>query len=467
QGLVPGDAEAAAWLRRALPRERVVLVLNKAESRAGGGEGWVEAVSAEAARLGLGEPVAVSAETGEGLADLYAALSPILDPVARRQSALCQVLRAQGLVGEEKEEDDAAWGAGEWSGEEEDAGTEGDPRRRNPPSKATSSPNAPPRPRRLPLPSPLKIAVAGVPNVGKSTLVNALVGSERVLTGPEPGLTRDAVRQRVRAACGTRLELIDTAGWVRGTQLDAFAGPGENAAILRDALEDGRAALRFAHAVVLVVDAHSLYDRTQRQAADAIEALTHREMTLAADVAREGRCLVVVANKMDALPSPEARRRVMSALARSADVALRGVVAGAPVLALSARSGEGVEQIVPLVKRLVRCWGERVPTAKLNRCVREEAARYDGEGGGKELGRVKFVSQVAARPPTFAAFLTGTEPAKSSTARRLSNLLRKTFDVQNERIGHTQSARLGVPVRVLLRYRALQREFTSRGRRKG
>lgn len=256
QGLVPGDAEAAAWLRRALPRERVVLVLNKAESRAGGGEGWVEAVSAEAARLGLGEPVAVSAETGEGLADLYAALSPILDPVARRQSALCQVLRAQGLVGEEKEEDDAAWGAGEWSGEEEDAGTEGDPRRRNPPSKATSSPNAPPRPRRLPLPSPLKIAVAGVPNVGKSTLVNALVGSERVLTGPEPGLTRDAVRQRVRAACGTRLELIDTAGWVRGTQLDAFAGPGENAAILRDALEDGRAALRFAHAVVLVVDAH-------------------------------------------------------------------------------------------------------------------------------------------------------------------------------------------------------------------
>jgi small GTP-binding protein len=416
-GVAPADAALARWLRAAPGGgSRVVLVANKCDRR---GRGAGAGALAEASELGFGAPVAVSAQSGEGMADLYAALRPRLDPLLAARAAAVAELRAGGAAGLEA---GGAAGAGAAAGE---GGS--DPH-------ASSDREAGALGR-----GPLKVAVMGLTNVGKSTLLNALLGEERVLTGPEPGLTRDAIAVRTRLGPedgGGLVELVDTAGWVRRVaRLPTAAdddGAGPAAALAAAALGEAATVLRFVHVVLLVVDAERVVARG--------EGFTHAEATLAARAAAEGRALVLAANKLDALPPPAAQR----ALELLAEAGTRAAPdAGAPrVLGVSALRGDGVAALLPAAADAYARWRRRVPTAGLNRWVGGlTAGAATGGGPAAGLRRLKYVTQVKARPPSFVAWVSGTADFPEAARRHLANRLRADFGFE------------GVPLRLVVRRR--------------
>lgn len=401
EGVVPADEALASWLRSTSANmvEKVILVANKCEGRGTD----VGAVVVDSLKLGFGEPVAISAETGEGMADLFQALRPRLDPIIESRKALVEELA-------DKE------------GGDEDA--EGQSQHKG----------------------PVKVAIMGLTNVvsifmsfvrlllrliktqilqGKSTLTNFLVQEERCLTGPEPGLTRDAIKVKLRVE-EQDIELVDTAGWIRRARLSSHDDSGGEVAART--LEEGRTVLRFVHVVILVVDVLRILERN--------EGLTHQEATLAADVAREGRNLVIAANKLDEL-SPDHAERALDLIQSAAEGALADV-RGVPILGISALTGVGADSLLPTALDLYNIWNKRVPTSKLNRWV-EGAAAARPVGGGKDLRRIKYLSQVKARPPTFVAFVSGGSKLEESTRRYLVNLIREEFGFHS------------VPVRVTVR----------------
>ncbi|MFN7001379.1 MAG: ribosome biogenesis GTPase Der, partial [Elioraea tepidiphila] len=277
EGLTPADRYFAAWLRRT--GKPAILVVNKAEGRAGEG-GYYDAFA-----LGFGEPVAVSAEHGEGLGELHERVRAVL-PETPAETA-----------------------------EEGHAGTE----------------------------RPLRLAVVGRPNAGKSTLVNRLIGEERLLTGPEPGITRDAIALPWRDPEGRLVRLVDTAGLRRRARVTETLEKLSTAATI--------AALREAEVVVLVLD--------------ALAPLEAQDIAIATLAEREGRALVLALNKWDLVPvkeRSEVRRAVADRLA-TGFAQLRGV----PVVPLSALSGAGVDKLMPAVWRAYEAWNSRVPTGALNR----------------------------------------------------------------------------------------------------
>jgi GTPase len=245
-----------------------------------------------------------------------------------------------------------------------------------------------------------------------------------VLTGPEPGLTRDAIRARIYSPCGKHLELVDTAGWVRRARLAGHDEAG--GAVAAAALLEGRHVMHFVHIVALVVDAAAALKRK--------EGLTHAEAALAGEAAAEGRALLIVANKMDELPSAAARVEAASLVRRAAE---RAAPAAARVLAVSALTGDGADDVIPEALSAYEAWNTRLPTAGLNRWASARAAEFASFGGGRDLARVKYVSQVSVRPPTFAAFLRGADPLPEASRRHLANLLRRDFGFE------------GVPLRIL------------------
>lgn len=230
-GILPGDLELARWLRRLPPPHRVLLVANKCERPEA-----VAAGLAEAPRLGFGAAVAIAAESGEGMAELYGGLQPFIDEARERGATISEADGDKGYedqapaprsIFDEDDAEDSAEDSDSDSDSYSDSGAQGDPY--------------------------LRLAIVGVPNVGKSTLCNALLRSERCLTGPEPGLTRDAVRARFRYA-GKTLELVDTAGWVRRARLAAH-DPDAGGVLTQRSLAEGAAAMHSAQVVVLVLDA--------------------------------------------------------------------------------------------------------------------------------------------------------------------------------------------------------------------
>src|SRR5262245_10900729 len=351
-GVVPADA-AFARLVRAAGRP-AILVANKCEGR-GGQEGFYEAFA-----LGLGEPVAISAEHGEGVGELV------------RDIAAALGLQDRGAV----------------EVEHENAGAEAGAAR------------------------PLRIAIVGRPNTGKSTLVNALLGEERMITGPEPGLTRDAVASDFEWN-GRRLRLFDTAGLRRKTKI---AEPAEKLSA-----SDAIRAIRFAEVVVLLLEAGHAFE--------------HQDLVLGGRVGEEGRALVVAVNKWDLVEDKQKRLKELRGMA--ADMLAQ--VPGVAVMPISALAERGLDKLMHAVLRADDLWNRRIATADLNRWLGEALARHPPPAVRGRRLKIRYVTQASARPPTFVAFGSRPDDLPKAYVRYLLNSLRETFDLP------------GVPIRLHVR----------------
>ncbi|MEE8545878.1 MAG: ribosome biogenesis GTPase Der [Alphaproteobacteria bacterium] len=352
-GVTPLDQAFSRWLRKC--ETPVVLVANKCEGRA------AAAGLAEAYGLGLGDPVAISAEHGEGLAELYEALAPFAPDA----------------------------GEGEEVGEGAEAGARG------------KEPEA-----------PLQLAIVGRPNVGKSTLVNRLIGEERLVTGPEPGLTRDAIPVDWRYR-GRRIRLVDTAGLRRKARVRAKPEKLSSGDALR--------AIGLAEVVVLVTEGEA--------------ALEKQDLTIARTVVDEGRALLVAVNKWDLVTD---RRAVLAQVRERLEESLPQA-RGLPVVTFSALTGRHLDRLLPAVLEIHAIWNTRVSTGVLNRWLAERTARHPPPAVRGRRPRLRFMTQVKARPPTFALFASRPADLPESYLRYLVNGLRDDFGLA------------GVPIRISLR----------------
>ncbi len=335
-GLTPLDEEIGRWLRS--ETTPVVLAANKAEGKAG------EAGLLEAWSLGLGEPIAISAEHGEGVADLFDLIRPFVE-----------------------REDEAEV--------EEEDGTEG----------------------------PLKLAIVGRPNAGKSTLINRILREERLITGPEAGITRDsiAIDWIWRAPDGSErpVRLIDTAGMRKKAKVE-------------DKLEklstaDARRAVDFAEVVVLLLD--------------ATRGLEAQDLRIADYVLQEGRALVVAISKWDVAEGPSALFNGIKAALEEGLSQVRGV----PVLTVSGATGKGIDQLLGAAFETREAWSKRVSTGQLNRWFEDAVERNPPPAPGGRRIKLRYITQVGARPPTFVLFGTRVDQLPDSYLRYLVNGIRR------------------------------------------
>jgi len=360
-GAMAADRIFADLVRRS--GKPAILVANTCAGRAG------EAGALESYALGLGEPVAISAEHGEGLSGLYDALRAALPEATAKPAS--------------KENRTAA---------AEDV--------------------------------PIRLAVVGRPNTGKSTLINRLLGEERMLTGPEAGITRDAVAVDVDWR-NRHLRIHDTAGLRRRSRVVAK--------LEKLSVADALNAIRFAEVVIVLVDAQALFEEQDIRIADLVE--------------REGRAVVIGVNKVDMVErEPGARARLREA----ADQALPQIK-GVPVVALSARTGEGIEALMTAVIEAHAVWNRRVPTAALNRFLAEATAAHPPPAAKGRKLRLDYITQPKARPPTFVLFSSRARELPETYRRYLINTLREAFALP------------GTPIRLALRAKA--NPYASRKRR--
>jgi len=348
-GVMPADRAFANLVRRF--GKPTILVANKSEGRAG------TAGAYEAFDLGLGEPVAISAEHGEGLADLYDALRAALPEATAPAEEL-------------------------------------------PPSDAE------------PAAKPIRIAVVGRPNAGKSTLINRLVGEERLLTGPEPGITRDAIAVPL-VWKDARFLVYDTAGLRRRPRV---AGKLEKLAVA-----DALAAIRFADVVILLIDAAAAFEEQDLRIADLVE--------------QEGRALVLGVNKWDL--KDESPRRLRA----EADHWLPQIK-GVPVVAVSGLTGAGLDRLMQAVIDIHTVWNRRVPTNALNRWLEAAVAAHPPPAVSGRRLKLNYMTQPKARPPSFVLFCTRADAVPDAYRRYLVGGLRDAFDLP------------GVPIRLTLREKA-------------
>lgn len=370
-GVTPMDRHFAAWLRR--KNRPVILIANKCEGRA------AEAGLHEAFGLGLGEPVALSAEHGEGLGELFQAL-------------LKYAPQGADTAADEEDEDEIE--VPEVADEKTEA-LELDE------DEAVLAQ------------TPLLLAVVGRPNVGKSSLVNRLLGEDRMLTGPEAGITRDAIASEWEYG-GRRIRLVDTAGLRRKSHVVEKLEKLSTA----DTLDT----IRRAQVVALVIDSHAILEK--------------QDLAIGRLVVEEGRALVIVINKWDLVENAGETLKTIDERLEMGLAQAKGV----PAVCVSARTGRGMDKLMQAVAAVEKTWRRRVPTAALNRWLAEAQDRHPPPAvkGGKRV-RLRFATQVGTRPPTFALFASRPEELSDSYLRYLENSLREVFDIP------------GVPVRLMLR----------------
>lgn len=334
EGLTPLDEEIGRWLRT--ESTPVVVIANKVEGRSG------ESGTLEAFRLGLGEPIPISAEHGEGIAGLFHALQPLVE----REDFVDDDLEREG--------------------------------------------------------APLKLAIVGRPNAGKSTLVNRLLGEERMITGPEAGITRDSISLQWEWN-GRPVQLVDTAGLRKRAKVD-------------DKLEklsaaDARRAIDYAEVVVLLLD--------------ATRGLEVQDLRIASQVIEEGRALIIALNKWDVAEHASSLFNGVKAALDEGLAQLRDV----PLLTVSAKTGKGSDTILKVAFDLRDAWSRRIPTGELNRWF--EAAIESNPPPSPKGQRIKlrYITQVNTRPPTFVVFGNRTDELPESYRRYLVNALRRDVGV--------------------------------------
>ncbi|MCA6107408.1 ribosome biogenesis GTPase Der [Bradyrhizobium cenepequi] len=354
-GVTPTDRAFADFARRA--NKPVVLIANKAEGKHG------ELGAMESYALGLGDPVQISAEHGEGMGELYDALSALMP----------ERTEDEGAEDEEPESD-------------EDVGQR-----------------------------PIRVAIIGRPNAGKSTLINHLVGEERLLTSPEAGTTRDSIAVEIKWQ-GRDFRLFDTAGLRRRSRIEEK--------LEKLSVADALRAVRFAEVVVLMMDTQNKFEEQDLRIADLVE--------------REGRAIVLAVNKWDLV---ERKPNLISALRADADHWLPQVK-GVPIVAVSGLTGEGVDRLMKAIEEAYATWNKRVSTAALNRWFEQAiAANPPPAVSGRRL-KLNYITQNKARPPSFVLFCSRADAVPQSYLRYLTNSLRETFDLP------------GTPVRITLREKA-------------
>ena len=356
-GLTPNDRAFADFARRA--NKPVVLVANKSEGKQG------DAGAMEAYALGLGEPIQISAEHGEGFSDLYDALRGLMPgPVEER---------------EEFDDDDVIE-----------------------PDEDLSK-------------RPIRVAIVGRPNAGKSTLINHLLGEERLLTSAEAGTTRDSISVEINWQ-GRNFRVFDTAGLRRRSRIEEK--------LEKLSVADALRAVRFAEVVVLVMDAQNKFEEQDLRIADLIE--------------REGRALVIAVNKWDLMGRQSS---LISALRADADHLLPQVK-GMPIVAVSGLMGEGIDRLMSAIEQAYAVWNRRVPTASLNRWFEQAVdANPPPAVSGRRL-KLNYITQAKARPPSFILFCSRADAVPQSYLRYLVNSLREFFELP------------GTPVRIALREKA-------------
>ena len=303
--------------------------------------------------LGLGEPCAVSAEHGEGISDLMSEIVERLPPLPE---------------------------------EVEDSGT---------------------------AERPLKLAIVGRPNAGKSTLLNRLLGQERQLVGPEPGLTRDAIAVIITDTDGYQIELVDTAGLRKRARVELELEKMSVSAAIQ--------ALKMAEVVVLTLD--------------AVEGVNDQDLQIARLVEREGRACVVVLNKWDAVPDRNAARKAAAERLEESLAQMKGIA----MVTISALTGAGIDKLLPAVRAAHAVWNTRIPTGELNRWFERALARHPPPMVSGRRLKLRYVTQAKARPPTFITFGTRAEKIPEDYQRYLVNSLRESFELP------------GTPIRLELR----------------
>jgi GTP-binding protein len=353
-GVLPDDRAFADELRRA--GKPVIVVANKSESKAG------EAGYYEAFELGLGEPVPVSSEHNEGMADLHDALREVLT----REPEESEAESSEGETAEAEEEEARA----------------------------------------------IRVAVVGRPNAGKSTLINALIGEERLVTGPEAGITRDSIAVDFEHS-GRRFKLYDTAGLRRRGRIDDK--------LERLSAADALRAIRFAEVVILLLDATHPWEEQDLRIADI--------------VLKEGRALVLGMNKCDLVPRGEIAPKKLSEEADHWLPQARGM----PVVPVSGKTAEGLDRLMQAAIALYVVWNRRASTAALNRWLRGVIEQNSPPAVTGKTIKLRYITQPKARPPSFVLFGTRTSALPDSYTRYLVNSLRETFELP------------GVPIRMAFR----------------
>lgn len=363
-GVTPTDSHFAQWLRS--QNTPVILAVNKCEGK------QAESGIYEAYRLGLGDPIPLSAEHGLGLDELYDALVPFREKAAAEaeRHALASNPDIDGLVNDSGDEDD---------------------------DEAVLS-------------SPLQLAIVGRPNAGKSTLVNRLLGEDRMLTGPEAGITRDAIATSW-VWQDREIRLVDTAGLRKQARVE------EKLEYL--AVNDTFRAIQYAQVVVLVIDAE--------------QPLEKQDLTIARKVVEEGRALIIAVNKWDAIKN---RSETMSQINDRLHTSLQQI-RGVRVVTMSALTGRGTDKLLPTVFEVFDLWNTRVPTGALNRWLSRMLEAHPPPMGshGRRL-TIRYVTQAKSRPPTFYLFSSTAGKLPDSYLRYLANGLRDDFGLD------------GIPIRI-------------------
>lgn len=366
-GVTPTDEVFADILRR--KNAHVIVGVNKSEGKAG------DAGAIEAWSLGLGDPVRLSAEHGEGMDDLYHILRPIGDKYRERAEADAPVVDVDIS--------------------EEDAELEADPEAHKPTHA-----------------KPLQIAVIGRPNAGKSTLINKILGFDRLLTGPEAGITRDAISVKTDWM-GTPTRIFDTAGMRKKARISDK--------LEKMSVSDGLRAVRFAEVVVVLLDADIPFEVQDLRIADFAES--------------EGRAVVIAVNKWDL----EGEKQEKLTELREMFGRLLPQLRGAPMVTVSAKTGRGLDRLHDAILKAHDVWNRRIPTARLNTWLGAMTEAHPPPAPGGRRIKLRYMTQVKTRPPGFVAMCSHPDLMPESYKRYLVNGLREHFDMP------------GTPIRIILR----------------
>ena len=376
-GVTPSDETFADILRK--KGARVILGVNKAEGKAGDAgaiEGW---------SLGLGEPIRLSAEHGEGIDDLYRLLLPLQAEFAEREAENTPLTEVD--VSEEEAELEA----------DADA------------FRPTTA-------------KPLQIAVIGRPNAGKSTLINKILGYDRLLTGPEPGITRDAISIKAEWQ-GTPIKIFDTAGMRKKARI--------NEKLEKLSVSDGIRAVRFAEVVVVLLDVEIPFEVQDLRIADFAET--------------EGRAVVIAVNKWDLEDEKQEKLAELKEMFERSLPQLRG----APMITVSGKTGRGLDRLHDAILKAHEVWNKRIPTNRLNTWLGAMTESHPPPAPGGKRIKLRYMTQVKQRPPGFIVMCSHPDDLADSYRRYLVNGLREHFEMP------------GTPIRLTFRSQADKNPFRN------